>query len=156
VKNLPTFEEFSINEEKHTYYPMYHGGVMDFSKPIYFSDSELIASTYGKVSGPYKIILEKLVVIDFSSAEGWWLPEKSAKKEVKKFGMELEDFDKYKEHNNIRSIKTDHFVQAAKDKNFDGVVFENIMDAGSLPVKADKYIRTTNIAVINTKYTIIK
>lgn len=93
------------------------------------------------------------VSIDFSSAEGWWLLEESAKNEVKKLGMKLEDFDKYREH--TKSIKTDHFVQETKYKGFDGVIFKNIMDAGSYPVKGVKYIRATNV-VIYSKSSICK
>jgi len=128
---------------------LYHGGDVDFNKPMYFSDSLLIAQSYGKVTGPYQITLDKFITLDFSTAEGWWLPEIAAKNEVKKFGMKLEDFDKYKSNPEIKSIKTDHFVRAAIDKGFDGIVFQNIMDAGSHPVKGNKYIRTTNVVAIN-------
>jgi methionine synthase II (cobalamin-independent) len=64
---------------------LYHGGDVDFNKPMYFTDSLIIAQSYGKVTGPYQITLNKFVTLDFSSAEGWWLPEDAAKNEVKKF-----------------------------------------------------------------------
>jgi len=134
---------------------LFHGGDIDFNKPMYFSDNELVARSYGNVSN-YKIELMNPVLLDFSAAEGWWLPEISAKEEVKKLGMKLEDFDKYKDNKEIRSVKTDHFIKAAKEKGFDGVIFKNIMDAGSLPVKGDKFIRTTNVAVIYPKKSIKK
>jgi hypothetical protein len=139
-----------INEavDQNTFYPMYHGGTVDYSKPMFFGDNKLIASSYGKITGPYRITFKKPVEIDFSTAEGWWLPEEAAKIEAKKLGVGLEYFDKYKEYKNIRGVKTDHFVRAAEDKGFDGIIFKNIMDAGSHPVKGDKYIRTTNIVAI--------
>ncbi len=138
-----------LNESKSTFNQMWHGNVVDFNKPQYFSDSKIVASSYGDVSGPYKITLRKPLVLDFSKADGWWLPEESAREQVGKLGMNLEDFDKYRGHAKFRSVKTDHFVAAAKDKGFDGVVFENIEDAGSRPVKGNKYIRTTNVVAIN-------
>jgi hypothetical protein len=148
VPNCVPIEEESIKESK---YPelLYHGGDVNFNKPMYFTDSLLVAQSYGKVTGPYQITLNKFVTLDFSSAEGWWLPEDAVQAECKKFGMKPEDFNKYKPNPDIKSIKTDHFVKAAIDKGFDGIVFENIMDAGSHPVKGNKYIRTTNVVVIH-------
>jgi len=150
MKNLQTYKEY-LFESQVIYDLMYHGGNVDFTKPMYFSDSIIIASSYGKISGPYTIKLKKSVIIDFISAEGWRLPEESARVEVKKLGMSLSDFDKYLEHPDIKSIKTDYFVKAAKDKGFDGVIFINIQDPGSLSVKGYKYIRTTNIVAIYPK-----
>ena len=149
---MTTFKKYDdfLNESE-KFDLMYHGGDVDFNKPMYFTNSLLIAQSYGKVTGPYEINLKKFVTLDFSSAEGWWLPEMAAKVEAKKFNMSLEDFDKYKPEPAIRSVKTDHFVKAAIDKGFDGIVFQNIMDAGSHPVKGNKYIRTTNVVVIEPK-----
>ena len=130
---------------------LYHGGDVNFNKPMYFTDSLITAQSYGKVTGPYQITLNKFVTLDFTTAEGWWLPEQALKKECQKFGMKPEDFDKYKSNPDIKSIKTDHFVKAAIDKGFDGIIFQNIMDAGSHPVKGNKYIRTNNVAVLNPK-----
>jgi hypothetical protein len=149
---VESFDAWMAINEMNTYVDsMYHGGDVDFNKPMYFTNSILIAQSYGKVTGPYQIILKKFITLDFSTAEGWWLPEDAAKNEVKKFGMKLEDFDKYKPEPKIRSIKTDHFVRAAIDKGFDGIIFQNIMDAGSHPVKGNKYIRTNNVVVIQPK-----
>jgi hypothetical protein len=134
-----------------TFYPMYHGGVISFNRPIYFSNNKLVASSYGDAKFVYKITLKKPVVIDFSSAEAYWLPEKFAKIEAKKLGMELNDFDEYRGHKKFRDVKTDHFVQAAKDKGFDGVIFKNIMDMASLHVKGGKDIRATDVVAINPK-----
>jgi hypothetical protein len=153
VKHIATIHEY-LNEQKLNF-SMYHGGDVDFNKPMYFTDDKLVAQSYGNVSN-YNIELKNPVTIDFSSAEGWWLPEEAARKEAKKLGMKLEDFDKYKAYTEIRSVKTDHFVKAAKDKGFDGVIFKNIMDAGSLPIKGKKYIRTTNIVAIYPKSSVKK
>ena len=147
--NLRTYEQF-LNESE-VFDSMYHGGDVDFNKPMYFTNNLLIAQSYGKVTGPYKITFNKFVTLDFSTAEGWWLPGDATKKEAKKFGMKPEDFDKYKPNPEIKSIKTDHFVRAAIDKGFDGIIFQNIMDAGSHPVKGNKYIRTNNVVVIEPK-----
>lgn len=149
MTSFKKYEEF-LNESE-SFEQMYHGGDVDFNKPMYFTNSLLIAQSYGNVTGPYQITLKKFVTLDFSTAEGWWLPENAAKNEVKKFGMKPEDFDKYKPNPEIKSIKTDHFVRAAIEKGFDGIVFQNIMDAGSHPVKGNKYIRTNNVVVIQPK-----
>jgi hypothetical protein len=146
-KRIPNIDEF-INESKtEKFTPVFHGGQLDFSKPIYFNDKKIIAMSYGEVTCEYAVTLNKYVSIDFSSAEGWWLPEQNAVIQSKKLGMTIEDFDKYKEHKNIRDVKTDHFVRAALERGYDGIVFENIMDAGSLPIKG-KYIRSTDIVVL--------
>lgn len=147
--NLRTYEQF-LNESE-VFDSMYHGGDVDFNKPMYFTNNLLIAQSYGKVTGPYQITIKRFVTLDFSTAEGWWLPGEDTKKEAKKFGMKPEDFDKYKPNPEIKSIKTDHFVRAAIDKGFDGIIFQNIMDAGSHPVKGNKYIRTNNVVVIEPK-----
>jgi hypothetical protein len=149
MTSFKKYSEFLSESEKFDL--MYHGGDVDFNKPMYFTDNLLIAQSYGKVTGPYQITLKKFVTLDFSSAEGWWLPEIATKAEAKKLGMKPEDFDKYKPNPEIKSIKTDHFVRAAIDKGLDGIVFQNIMDAGSHPVKGNKYIRTTNVVVIEPK-----
>jgi hypothetical protein len=152
LKHIRLFEEF-LNEAKYTG-SLYHGGAVDFNKPMYFTNSLIIAQSYGEVTGPYQITLNKFVTLDFSTAEGWWLPEEATQRECKKFGMKPEDFDKYKPNPEIKSIKTDHFVRAAIDKGLDGIIFENIMDAGSHPVKGDKYIRTTNVVALKPKKTV--
>ncbi len=152
MKPIKLFEEF-LNEAKYVGL-LYHGGAVDFNKPMYFTNSPIIAQSYGEVTGPYQITLNKFVTLDFSSAEGWWLPEEATQKECKKFGMKPEDFDKYKPNPEIKSIKTDHFVRAAIDKGFDGIIFENIMDAGSHPVKGNKYIRTTNVVALKPQKTV--
>ena len=143
MKPVKLFEEF-LNESKYQG-SLYHGGAVDFNKPMYFTNSPIIAQSYGKVTGPYQITFNKFVTLDFSTAEGWWLPEEATQRECKKLGMKPEDFNKYKQFPEVKSIKTDHFVRAAIDKGLDGIIFENIMDAGSHPVKGNKYIRTTNV-----------
>lgn len=156
IKRIPTFDEFLNESSKTTFYPMYHGGELDFSKPIYFNDERIIAQSYGKVDHEYKLVLKNVVVIDFSDAEGWWLPEKSAKIQAKKMNMTLDDFDKYKDYKEIRDVKTDHFVRAALDKGYDGIIFKNIMDAGSLPIKGNKWIRSMDIVVLKPNNSNIK
>lgn len=146
--NLRQILNEMLNEGKNTFNLMYHGGKVDFSKPVYFSDNKIVAQSYGELTGPYKISFRKPLILDFSKADGWWLPANAAEHEVKKLGMTLEDFVAYRDHKNVISVKTDHFVRAAKDKGFDGVVFENIEDPGSLPVKGNKYVRTTNVVAL--------
>jgi len=153
MKPVKLFEEF-LNEAKYTG-SLYHGGAVDFNKPMYFTNSLIIAQSYGEVTGPYQITLNKFVTLDYSTAEGWWLPEEATQRECKKFGMKPEDFNKYKQFSEVKSIKTDHFVRAAIDKGFDGIIFENIMDAGSHPVKGNKYIRTTNVVSLKPQKSVI-
>jgi len=153
MKKIKLFEQF-LNESKYTG-SLYHGGDVDFNKPMYFTNSPIIAQSYGKVTGPYQITFNKFVTLDFSTAEGWWLPEEATKSECKKFGMKPEDFNKYKQFPEVKSIKTDHFVRAAIDKGLDGIIFQNIMDAGSHPVKGDKYIRTDNVVALKPKKSVL-
>ena len=153
MKPVKLFEQF-LNESKYVG-SLYHGGDVDFNKPMYFTNSPIIAQSYGKVTGPYQITFNKFVTLDFSTAEGWWLPEEATQRECKKFGMKPEDFNKYKQFPEVKSIKTDHFVRAAIDKGLDGIIFENIMDAGSHPVKGNKYIRTTNVVSLKPQKTVI-
>lgn len=153
-----------INETKQsnvTFHNMYHGGKVDLNKPIYFTN-ELIASTYGDVSGPYTITLKKPLKVDFSDMDGWWLSGEGLETFLKKINTNLNYFNNYsaklglgKDHiEKIKAIKTDHIIMYAKDKGYDGVVFKNIMDSGSLPIKGNKWVRNTNIVVIDPKKTI--
>lgn len=153
MRLIPEKYEDFLNEMRsgNTFTMMYHGDKMDKSKPMYFSDSELVALSYGDVNGPYTLKLKKPFTVDFTNAEGWWLPEEDAKKAAKDMGVKFEYFDKFKDYTKIKNVKTDHFIKAAKEKGYDSVIFKNIMDAGSRPVKGNKYIRTTNVAVINYK-----
>jgi hypothetical protein len=160
MRHLILFENFRVPTSRNFEELVFHGGPVDFNKPMYFSSSEVVASSYGEVSGPYRVRLKKPLILDFSDAEGWWLPEESANPQIRKLGMNLKDFDRYspeiglsKNHvENIKAIKTDHFVRYAMDDGrYDGVIFHNIQDAGSWPTKDDKYIRATNIVALNPK-----
>ena len=145
-----TMYEYLNENKKIIFDDLYHGGEVDFNKPMYFT-SEFITSTYGKVSGPYTLNINNYIIIDFTNAEGWWLSPEFAQIEAKKLDMVLVDFNKYKDFTDIASIKTDHFVKASLERGFDGIIFKNIMDSGSLQVKGNKWIRHDNIVASNPK-----